>query len=98
MHIIEVGELAESSDALGRRLAAGHVDNVLDLSALRCLSWTAMRWLIVSLRTARSQGGSLSLIAGNEAVAKDLEATALTRIFNVYASRSDAQAELAAAA
>jgi len=73
-------------------LAAGRTRLIVDLNAVEYLDSTALGVLIGGLKRARERGGDLQLICDNVRILRIFEITGLTRIFQIYRSRSEALA------
>jgi len=77
---------------------AGRDAVVLDMSAVEYVSSAVLRALLLAVRQAEAQGGTLVVAALTPFVREIFEISRFTRLFRVFASVREALAELSPAA
>jgi anti-anti-sigma factor len=80
------------SQALDERIAAGHVQMVVDLRGVEYISSAGLRTILRSLKRARRDGGDLRLADLQPSVLHVLELSGFTSILQSFETTSDAVA------
>ena len=81
-----------------RRVDAGGLQFVVDLSAVEFIDSTAIGVLVGALRRLGANGGSLLVVCDNEDIRGIFETVGLEHVIPLYRSHEDALAALAPAA
>lgn len=78
--------------AIVDEIAEGHVDLVIDLTAVDFMSSAGLRTLLGGLKESRSQGGDLRITSTNPGIDKVLKMSGFHNIAKVFTSTADALA------
>jgi anti-sigma B factor antagonist len=78
--------------AIVDEIAEGHVDLVIDLTAVDFMSSAGLRTLLGALKESRSQGGDLRITSTNPGIDKVLKMSGFNNIAKVFTSNVDAVA------
>jgi anti-sigma B factor antagonist len=82
---------AQLADATRATLDQGKAILVVGLDALAKLDDPALASLIVGLRTMRAAGGTVKIVTQSEEHRQQLAITGLDKVFEIFASRADAE-------
>jgi anti-sigma B factor antagonist len=91
---IDLFTAPEFKAALAAAIDAGASRIVVDLTETGFLDSTALGVLIGVIKRLRSQGGHLTIVNTDDAIAKTFEITGLDQIFTLCATRDEAVAAL----
>lgn len=76
--------------AIVDEIAKGHVDLVIDLTAVDFMSSAGLRTLLGALKESRGQGGDLRIASTNPGIDKVLKMSGFNSIARVFTSNADA--------
>jgi anti-sigma B factor antagonist len=80
----------ELAKTLTNQVAAGHVNLVVDLTAVDFMSSAGLRTLLGAVKESRSSGGDLRIASTNPGIDKVLKMSGFHNIAKVFASQSEA--------
>lgn len=86
----------ELTRALGRQMAEGHCNLVVDLTAVDFMSSAGLRTLLGGVKEARTRGGDLRIASINPGIDKVLRMSGFHNIAKVFASTAEALASFGA--
>lgn len=87
---------ARLSSRLGELLHAGRANLLIETSRLTYISSAGFRALLVAARAAAAKGGKLAVCGMTAPISRVVELAGLSAEFEIYASRDEALARLAA--
>ena len=87
---------ARLSDRLGELLHTGRANLLIEASRLTYISSAGFRTLLVAARAATANGGRLAICSMAAPISQVVELAGLSAEFEIYASRAEALASLAA--
>lgn len=87
---VDVYTAPRLKEEINQRLEAGVSKLVVDLSEVAYMDSSGLGVLIGALRRARDAGGDLLVASPNPRIARILDVTGLSRIFNVREATDDA--------
>ena len=77
-------QIDELESILSKSLEAGHINLLIDLSAVSYVNSSGLRCLVTSWRQARGRGGNVSLCGLNPRISEVFNVVGFSKVFDIY--------------